>query len=87
MVMGLSGLDTSEHALAELGVDGLRFIAPVHHGDTLHAYSEVLEAADDPDRDDAGRVTFRHWGTDQSGRVVFEGRRTTLIKKRSHWAP
>ena len=86
MVIGLSGLDVSEHALAELGVDGLRFVAPVHHGDTVYAYSEVLAADDDPERADAGRVTFRHWGTDQSGRVVFEGRRTTLIKKRSHWA-
>lgn len=86
MVMGLAGLDTSEHALAELGVDGLRFTAPVHHGDTLHAFTEVVEAQPDPGRDDAGRVTFRHWGADQSGRVVFEGRRTTLIKKRSHWS-
>ena len=86
VVMGLAGLDTAEHALAELGVDGLRFTAPVHHGDTLNAFTEVVAAIDDPDRTDAGRVTFRHWGTDQSGRVVFEGRRTTLIKKRSHWA-
>lgn len=86
-VMGLAGLDTSEHALAEVAVDALRFVAPVHHGDTLHAFSEVLTAEDDPDRADAGRVTFHHWGADQSGRIVFEGRRTTLIKKRSHWAP
>ena len=87
MVMGLAGLDVSEHALAELGVDALRFIAPVHHGDTLHAFTEVLGSDPDPDREDAGRVVFRHWGTDQTGRIVFEGRRTTLIKKRSHWAP
>ena len=87
VVLGLAGLDTAEHSLAEVGVDGFRFTAPVHHGDTLHAFSEVVEANDALDREDAGRVTFRHWGTDQTGRVVFEGRRTTLIKKRSHWAP
>jgi itaconyl-CoA hydratase len=85
IVMGLAGQDTAEHALAEIGVDGLRFLAPVHHGDTLSAYTEVVAVADDPDRDDAGRVTFHHWGTDQAGRVVFQGDRMTLIKKRSHW--
>ena len=45
--------------LAELGVDKLRFVAPVHHGDTIYAYTEVLEAGPSPDRDDAGIVVAR----------------------------
>src|SRR3954470_14406601 len=37
MVFGLASQDCSEHALAELACDKLRFKAPVHHGDTLTA--------------------------------------------------
>ncbi len=39
----------------------------------------------DADRADAGIVRFKHWGTKQDGTVVFEGERTVLIKRRSHW--
>jgi acyl dehydratase len=85
-VIGLTSQDTAENALAELGLDKLRFVSPVHHGDTLYAYTEVLAVEDSPDRDDAGVVTFRHHGVTHDGRVVFEGERTVLVKRRSHWA-
>jgi acyl dehydratase len=54
-------------------------------GDTLTAYSEVLEVRDG-DREDAGIVRFKHWGLTQDGVVVFEGEREVLVKRRSHWA-
>ncbi len=82
--IGLATQDTGENALAELGLNGIKFTAPVFHGDTLYAYSEVLEKRDS-DRDDAGIVRFKHWGTRQDGKIVFEGERTVLIKRRSHW--
>jgi itaconyl-CoA hydratase len=28
-------------------------------------------------------VVFRHWGRRQDGRIVFEGERSTLIRRRS----
>lgn len=86
-VLGLASQDTTEHAVAELSYDGFRFRAPVHHGDTLTAYSEVIHVEDSSERVDAGRVTFRHWGVRHDGVVVFEGTRTALIKKKSHWGP
>ncbi|MCP4222124.1 MAG: MaoC family dehydratase, partial [Actinomycetia bacterium] len=46
MVMGLASQDVAENALAELGVTGLRFSSPVHHGDTVYAFTEVLETDD-----------------------------------------
>lgn len=52
----------------------MRFKAPVFHGDTLYAYTEVL-AKEDAERDDAGIVRFKHWGLNQDGAVVFEGER------------
>jgi acyl dehydratase len=84
VAMGLAMQDTGENALAELSMDNIRLLNPVVHGDTLYAYSEVLEAKD-ADREDAGVVTFRHWGVNQDDKIVFEGERTMLIKRRSHW--
>ena len=84
MVIGLATQDTAENALAELGLDALKFRAPVIPGDTLTAYTEVL-ATRDADREDAGIVRFKHWGLKQDSTVVFEGEREVLIKRRSHW--
>ena len=49
----ISQPDTGEQALAELGMTGIRFRVSVHHGDTLYAFSEVLETRES-DRPDAG---------------------------------
>jgi acyl dehydratase len=85
IVIGLATQDTAENALAELRLDGLEFRAPVLHGDTLTAYTQVLDTRD-ADREDAGIVRFKHWGLKQDGTIVFEGEREVLIKRRSHWA-
>ena len=84
LVMGLAMQDTGENALAELGLDNIRLQNPVVHGDTLYAYSEVL-SKEDADREDAGVVTFRHYGVNQDDKQVFHGDRRMLIKRRSHW--
>jgi len=83
VVFGLATEDTAEQALAELGCDAMRFLAPVHQGDTIAAYTEVV-AAEDADRPDAGVVTFRHWGVNQDGGVVFTGLRRVLVKRAPH---
>jgi len=85
IVMGLATQDIAENVVTELRLDKLRFTAPVFHGDTLYAYTEVLSKTE-VERDDAGEVTFKHWGVNQDGKVVFEGERTVLIKRRSHRA-
>lgn len=85
MVIGLASQDTAENALAELGLDDIRFPNPVFHGDTLYAFSEVL-ATDDADRDDAGIVTFRHWGGNDRGQTVFDGTRRVLLKRAEQWS-
>lgn len=84
MFVGLASQDTAENAIAELGMDKIRLQGPVFHGDTLTTYTEVLETRA-ADRDDAGVVRFKHYGAKQDGSIVFEGERTVLIKRRSHW--
>jgi acyl dehydratase len=88
IVIGLATQDTAENAIAEIGLDKMRFTSPVFHGDTLYAYSEVL-SCEDSERPDAGVVRFKHWGV-KYGRarekeervVVFEAERTVLVKRR-----
>lgn len=85
VVVGLASQDLSENALADLSYTGFRFLSPVHHGDTLHALTEVTRTEDAPDRPDAGVVSCRHWGVTHDDRVVFEGRRSVLVKRRAAW--
>jgi acyl dehydratase len=82
LVFGLASQDTGENALAEVGCTGLRFVSPVYHGDTIYAFTEVLAADPSPEYDDAGIVQFKHWGLTHEDRLVFEGERTALIKRR-----
>ena len=81
IVIGLATQDTAENAIAELRLDKLRFRAPVFHGDTLTAFTEVLDTRD-AGRPDAGIVRFKHWGKKQDGTIVFEGEREVLIRRR-----
>ncbi len=83
-IVGLAMQDTGENALAELTLDKVRFRTPVFHGDTLYAFTEVLETKEAA-RPDAGEVLFRHVGLNQDQKVVFEGERRVLVKRRSHW--
>ena len=85
IVLGLSSQDCIENALAELGLDNIQLKTMVHHGDTLYAYTRVLEKQDS-DQEDAGIVRFKHYGVNQRKELVAEVERTALIKKKSHWA-
>jgi acyl dehydratase len=84
MVIGLAAQDTGEQVLQELGMDKIRLKTPVHHGDTLYAFTEVL-AKMDSDREDAGIIRFKHYGINQDDKLVYEGERTVLMKRRSAW--
>jgi acyl dehydratase len=84
LVLGLAAQDCCENALAEVAVDSIRLHKPVRHGDTLYAYSEVLERTDG-DRPDAGLVLFRHHGFNQKDELVAVIERRVLMKRRSHW--
>ncbi|MFC3612759.1 MaoC family dehydratase [Lutimaribacter marinistellae] len=85
LVLGLAAQDTGEQVLQELALDQIRLLTPVHHGDTLYAFTEVLETTE-AERDDAGIVTFRHYGVNQNDEMVFTGNRKVLMKRRSAWA-
>lgn len=81
MVIGLAAEDTAWHALRETRMDKIRLFAPVYHGDTLYAFSEVLATHPDPAAG-GGLVTFQHRGFNQNDVCVFSGERCALIRSR-----
>jgi itaconyl-CoA hydratase len=83
MVIGLAAQDTAAHVVREIGMDQVRLFAPVYHGDTLYAYSEVLAAvpADEPG---VGIITFKHLGFNQNDTLVFSGERRAYVRLRPH---
>ena len=82
LVIGLAAQDTAENVLQELSVTGIRLKAMVYHGDTLYAFTEVVKT-EVSDRADAGEITFRHLGFNQTDELVFEGERRVLMKRRN----
>jgi len=81
LVIGLAAQDTAEQVIEELGMDKIRLRHPVIHGDTLYAMTEVLEKTAST-RPDAGVIRFKHYGINQDDKLVFEGERTALVKRK-----
>jgi itaconyl-CoA hydratase len=81
-VFGLSVEDLSELGIAFLGVDNLKFHAPVYPGDTLNASSEVINRRQSQKNASQGIVTWSTKGFNQHDQLVVEFERTNLLKMR-----
>jgi acyl dehydratase len=79
LILGMSVPDTSGRATANLGVERLRHLEPVHHGDTLYASSRVLQRRRSRTRPEAGIVGVQTWGINQSGVRVIEFERAFML--------
>jgi len=79
MLLGMSVPDTSGRAVAALGTDRLRHLAPVGHGDTLYAESTVLGTRPSRSRPGEGVVTIETRGRNQDGVVVCSFERSFLV--------
>ena len=84
IVTGLSVSDVSAKAIANLGWDKVRLLAPVFAGDTIYAESEVLEKRASKSRPNQGIVTVRSVGKKADGTVCIVFDRTLLIPMRGH---
>jgi len=82
IVTGMSVSDVSQKAIANLGWTDIRMPAPVFHGDTLTAESEVLEKRESSSRPSQGIVTVETRGFKQDGTLVISYRRSVLVAKR-----
>jgi acyl dehydratase len=82
LLIGMSVTDVSQKAVANLGMDEVKFTAPVFAGDTLYAESEVLAKRESRSRPGQGIVEIRTLGKNQRGETVCAFKRTMLIPAR-----
>jgi len=84
IVAGMSVSDVSQKAIANLGWTDIVMPAPVFHGDTIYAESEVLEKRESESRPTQGIVSVETRAAKQDGTRVMQYRRTVLVPKRGH---
>lgn len=84
LVTGMSVIDTSFHAMANLGWDEIRLPNPVFEGDTVYAESRVLDKRESQSRPEVGIVHIETRGLNQDGKVVISYHRRFMVYKRGH---
>ena len=82
IALGMSVSDISGKAIANLETEGLKHTAPVFHGDTLYAESEILDVTESKSKPDRGVVKVRTDLFNQNGELVATFRRAVLVPKR-----
>ena len=82
LALGMSVSDISGKAIANLATEELSHPAPVFHGDTLFAETEVLEVRESRSKPDRGTVKVHTRVLNQAGTLVAEFKRLVLVPKR-----
>lgn len=83
IVTGMTVADISFNAIANLGWQDVRLVAPVFPGDTLYARTEVLAVRESKSRPGQGIVTTRTEGFKADGTVFLSFERASLIPRRA----
>jgi acyl dehydratase len=84
LLIGMSVTDCSQKAIANLGMDDVKFTAPVFAGDTIYGESEVLDKRESRSRAGQGIVTILTRGINQRQETVCSFKRAMLIPARGH---
>lgn len=87
LAVGMSVIDVSANATANLGYDAVRHHGPVHHGDTIFAESEVTEKRESGSRDQVGIITTELRAYNQEDELVLSLERTPMVLKRKYAQP
>ena len=84
LLIGMSVTDVSQKAVANLGMDDVKFTVPVFAGDAIYAESDVLAKRESKSRPGQGIVTVRTVGHNQDGVEVCSFVRKILIPAEGH---
>jgi acyl dehydratase len=82
LAVGMSVRDTSGKAIANLGYDEVRHLAPVFIGDTIYAQSQVLDLIHSKGKSDRGVVVLTTVALNQKKEPVLSFKRSVLVPKR-----
>jgi acyl dehydratase len=79
LLVGMSLADVTGQAVSALGVDELRHVAPLFHGDTLYAETTIVAKRRSASREGIGIVTAETRGFNQHGLLVCRFRRAFML--------
>jgi itaconyl-CoA hydratase len=82
LVLGLSVIDMSQNAVANLGWTDIRLTHPVYIGDTIYAESICTDKRESSSRPDMGIITMITRGLNQDGDVIVSWTRSVMVPKR-----
>lgn len=82
LVLGLSVIDMSQNAVANLGWTDIRLTHPVYVGDTIYAESICTAKRESASRPGLGIITMDTRGLNQDGEVVVSWTRSVMIPTR-----
>lgn len=82
LILGLSVIDMSQNAVANLGWTDIELTHPVYVGDTLYAESICTALRESASRPGMGIVTMRTRGLNQGGDTVVTWTRSVMVPKR-----
>lgn len=83
LVVGFTVPDISGKAIANLGYEEVRHLAPTFIGDTLYARTTILSKRESSSKQDRGIVYVETIGYNQRGEDIISFKRKVLVKKRS----
>ncbi|PCH80017.1 MAG: dehydratase [Hyphomicrobiales bacterium] len=84
LMIGISVNDTTiGTTIANLGMNDVKFPAPVFQGDSIHVETEVISKRESKSRPDAGIVEFEHRAFKQTDELVAICRRQAFMKKKA----
>lgn len=83
LVVGMTVPDISGKAIANLGYEDIRHLAPTFIGDTLYARTKILEKRESKSKNDRGIIYVETIGYNQRGEDVISFRRNVLVKKQN----
>lgn len=81
LVVGMTVPDISGKAIANLGYEEIKHLAPVFIGDTIYAKTTILDKRESKTKSDRGIIYVETIGYNQNGEPVINFRRNVLIKK------
>ena len=83
LVVGMTVPDVSGKAIANLGYESIKHLAPTFVGDTIYARTKILDKRESKSKGDRGIVYVETIGYNQRGEDVISFRRNVLVKKQN----
>lgn len=83
LVVGMTVPDVSGKAIANLGYENIKHLAPTFIGDTIYARTLILDKRESKSKSDRGIVYVETIGYNQRGEDVISFRRNVLVKKQN----